>query len=274
MQSFSLIDKHSKKAFDYKGPDKWAELTKAQFMLVMNAKATLSDSFKQAILLVQLLFAVKLQSIKKLTTVQAIQLAGIVNFLFEGDQEMGAWHVPKILRRMKEPLYGPGNKLANITFAEFMFADICVENYLKTKDEKFLNQLIGVLFREGNEKQKFETGDIRFEFNKAKIDAVVLEAEKFSQAIKNAVLINYLGCKKALIKPLKNVFPDRKEQQDEKPGQSQSWLDVAIQLARKEHALGSLYEIEKSNAFLVLKVLDKVIAESVEMQEELNSLKS
>ena len=35
-----------------------------------------------------------------------------------------------------------------------------------------------------------------------------------------------------------------------------------------------IYEIEKSNAFLVLKVLDKVIAESVEMQEELNSLKS
>lgn len=274
MQTISLINRRSKKTQDFKGPASWADLSKAQFMLVMNTKATLNDVFKQAILLVQLLFGIPLKSMKELNAIQAIQVAGVVNFLFEGDQEMSVWHVPKILRRMKEPLYGPGNKLANITFAEFMFADICVENYLKTKDEKFLNQLIGVLFREGNQKQLEETGDIRFEFNKAKIDAVVLEAEKFSSAIKNAVLINYLGCKKALIKPLKNVFPDRKEQEVSQPGQSQSWLDVAIQLARKEHALGSLYEIEKSNAFLVLKVLDKVIAESIEMQEELNRLKS
>ena len=55
MQTISLIDRRTKKGSKYKGPGSWAELTKAQFMLVINAKAQISDVFKQAVLLTQLL---------------------------------------------------------------------------------------------------------------------------------------------------------------------------------------------------------------------------
>lgn len=271
MQEVQLISRGVVKTF--KGPSTWGELTKSQFMAAIAAKNRINDNFKQAIVLTQILFSIPLTLIKQLTTVQAYQLAGVMNFLFLEKAEIKAWHLSVIKIKNGDDLFGPSDTLGNICFGELMFADLSLKKYKETKAELHLENLVAILFRPGGDAQFELTGDKREPFNKSLVDIRrKRNFEKITQVQKQAVLINYIGCRELMSKSFKHVFPQA-EPEAEPVKSTETWLDVAIQLARKENALGTIKDVEITNAWLVLKVLDKVIMESKEMQAEMNKLK-
>ena len=265
MQNIQLTDKRTGKTTGYTGAEKWGELTTPQFLAVMRAKSLLDDPFKQAVVLAQVLFDIPLELVQRLTTVQATQLAGVVTFVFEGAVEIDQWHLTHLLRRGKSALYGPSETLGNICFGELMFADLYLRKYQKTKDLKDLDFLVAILYREGDGENRLTTGDTRNVFNKNLVEEQAKQLASIKEVTKQAVLVNYIGCRAVMAKSFPNVFPQRKVDEVVKESR-ETWLDVGIQLARKEHALGTIAEVEATNAWLVLKVLDKVIGE-VESKE-------
>jgi hypothetical protein len=273
MQEVKLIDKRSKKVLSFTGPGNWEELSKEQFLAAINSKIKIESEFEQAIVLAQIFFDIPLKMVKQLTTVQAIQLAGVVNFLYEAQITLSKWHLPFIFRIGKPTLAGPTDRLGNLSFGELMFADLAVSEYQKTKNVAVLDKLIVILYREKNNDLYEQSGDYREKFNKNLVAQRLKDLGEIAEEKRQAVLINYIGCRELMSKSFKNVFPERKT--EEAPAASkETWLDVAIQLARKEKALGTIKEVEETNAWLVLKVLDKVIQESEELQAELDKMKS
>lgn len=271
MQEISIRNRRKGSIKTFTGAGCWAELSKEQFMAVINSKLLITDLFEQAIVMAKIVFDIPVEMVKSLTTVQAHSLAGTMQFLYSGSLELEAWHLPKIFRTGKQALIGPSDTLGNITFGELMFADLALRKYKATNDEKFLNQLICVLYRVGDKENYRLTGDEREPFNKNLLEQQVADLGHIAEVKKQAILVNYIGCREVMSKSFAYVFP-KKEETNATPS-NETWLDVAIQLARKDNALGNIAEVEKTNAWLVLKVLDKVIKESEDLQAEMDKRK-
>lgn len=242
----------------------------------MRARMNVTDTFHQALILLKILYQVPERYIKKLTHAQALQLASIMNFAFDPEVKIERWIIKKVFPG-RHVLYGPSDTLDNISFGELMYADMNFKRYQETKKEDNLNKLIAVLYRRKSTDEEFKaSGDLRTSFNKVHLEAEAEYCATIKPEIKQGVLINYIGCRSIMASLFSNVFPfiNRERETEHSDMQKQvSWLDVAIQLARKEHALGTIAEVEKHNAYLVLKVLDRVIQENEELENEISKLR-
>lgn len=267
-----------KPVIELNGPGSWDDLSPTEFLMVLRARLNVQDIFHQALVLVKILFKVPDWYMEKLNHVQGIQLASLMNFAFDPEIQIERWLIKKVYPDGKNPLYGPGDTLDNISFGELMYADLNFRKYQETKNEKYLNKLIAVLFRRKSTPDEFNvSGDLRSCFNKVHLDTDSEYCSTIKEEVKQAILINYIGCRSIMASLFKNVFPvinrEQVNEDYEKHQKNVGWLDVAIQLARKEHALGTISEVEKQNAYLVLKVLDKVILENEELENEINKIR-
>ena len=280
MHTFTITPRTKRKpALTFKGPSDWDELDSTFFLSVMRARLKVEDHFQQAMALITVLFRVPEWYIKQLTHAQAIQLASCMNFVFDPEVKIEKWMIRKIFPNARFTLYGPGDTLENITFGELMYADMHFRRYQDTKNEDNLNKLIAVLYCRRSSDEEFKAhGDLRTAFNKVHLDADAEYCASAKEEVKQGILVNYIGCRSIMTGLFKNVFPlinnDADPEQTDAPQKQASWLDVAIQLARKEHALGTIAEVEKHNAYLVLKVLDKVIQENEELEYEASKLRN
>lgn len=270
--------KKRKPAIELTGPGDWDDLTPVEFLMVLRARLNVEDIFHQALVLVKILFKVPDWYMAKLNHVQGIQLASLMNFAFDPEIKIERWLIKKVFPDGINPLFGPGDTLDNISFGELMYADLNFRKYQETKSNKYLNKLIAVLFRKKSTDEEFKkTGDLRTTFNKVHLDADAEYCSSIKEEVKQAILINYIGCRSIMASLFSNVFPvinrEAGNENLEKNQKNIGWLDVAIQLARKEHALGTISEVENQNAYLVLKVLDKVILENEELENEINKIR-
>jgi len=274
MQTIKLKYINRKEWKQFSGPATWDELTEKQFLYVVRAKTLVKDITKQALILGQLLFDIPARYIREATHLQKLTIAGTMNYIYEEQVAIRKWFFKLLLVNFKK-YYGPADELDNLTFGELMFADENFRRYQKTKDIRYIDQLIAILYRRRGTKEHFSlTGDVREPFNKAHIERNAKLFKYLKDEIKQAILINYIGCRSIMAEPFGFVFQKIDEDDEtDKPATNGSWLDVAIQLARKEQALGNLLELENQNAYLVLKVLDKVIEEHEEMERQMNSTK-
>ncbi|MGB4776636.1 MAG: hypothetical protein WBP45_15770 [Daejeonella sp.] len=279
MQTLKLTRTATGRTISLTGPGSYDELSAQQLVIFMRAKRKEKDPFCQALVLVKLFFKIPATYIKKLNKIQAMQLASLVNFLYEPALKIEKWLISSISTRhwlKRNFFYGPADGLENICFAEFFYADDRFSKYQNTNDPVKLNELIGILYRKKDEvSNQDNTGDIRIPFNKHTIEKNGLQVSGLNEDTKRAILLNYIGCRTLLAGYFKNLFPQVKEDEEktDQPATNGSWLELAIQLARKERALGTFSEMELQNAYLVLKVLDKVIEEAEEMKEEIERLK-
>ncbi len=256
------------------GPGIWDELTPAGLLAVMRCRALQKSEYEQALILVKVLFNIPEQSFKNLNSVQASQLAAVVNFLFEPFSEMDKWLLKMVFCGQLK-LIGPADGLANISMGELMYADENLKRYQKTKNTGYLDKLIASLYRKEGSDEWFEkSGDMREPFNKAHLERNAEALSTLKPEIKQAILHNYICCRSAMAKHFKHVFIKADEEEGDKPAANGNWLDVAIQLARKEHALGTIDQVEGHNAYLVLKVLDVAIKEAEEREKELERLRN
>jgi len=157
--------------------------------------------------------------------------------------------------------YAPINGFSDFKAAEYAFADSCFLRYWETKEISHLNNLISILYRKkeknNNPSSLDYTGSFREKFNRYNIEARSKKLWCISLATKTAILLWYLGSRKAYQKKFPLIFTNSVKNKANKYG----WISVFRELAGKDVVKIPL--IEKQDLTLLLSSLDMDISESL-----------
>jgi hypothetical protein len=124
----------------------------------------------------------------------------------------------------KERLYGPGDRMINITAGEFAKAETRYQSYLNTGDEKYLNELIAVLYRPNkrfiNLRKFFQhwDGENRVDyhdFHLARAKAI----GKIDHVTRLCILLHFEGCRNYAVNQNPEIFePDGSDEPENNTG--------------------------------------------------------
>lgn len=193
----------------YTAPSKWDEISADQ--LVAFAAVTLKKmKLRWAIVvLVKVMYNIPLKEYFKIKDFQRAQIGPTIAWLFEGNKLSkwvitSFWLPEKWYSLKKTKVYGPGNKLANVTIKEFRYLELYYNAYNLTKKVRYLDQLIATLYRPASS----ATPDTDIRINIAEMD-INRRAEKMARLptkFKQAILLNYEGCRAFVIGKYPLVF--------------------------------------------------------------------
>lgn len=214
---------------------------------------------------------------RKVTDEGLSDMLMLTDFLFE-DTSFSRNILPQLRLGVFGKVFGPADGLSNLVFLEFTKTEASYVQFLQTKDEKFLNRLIAVLYRprkwgftllfERLGVFGFErTGDVRARYNDHCLEERAKAIGKLSKPLRLAIFMFYHACRMRIIESNRNVFPEPDEFEtkdaNRQPG---SWAHVIRTLA------GHLNDFEKT-AFqplsLVLFDLDASIQENRRLKREM-----
>jgi hypothetical protein len=234
----------------YTGPGSWGKLSTAlllQYALVLEC---ISLSEKQAKhQLVMRLFKIPYKIFKILPESYKIQLHICIDWLYEPNT-LSNWLI-KSVRVGKYILYGPDDRLANITGEEFMFCEASYEKWLQTDDPELMDTLFGVLYR----KRRF-FGLKRVDFDREKLEKAEIQAKRVREHVKHAVMINYAGCRNLMIDCHPHIWKKASYNHERSEGSLiTSWAGLLLELAGDK--FGSYPETIKTNIWLLLADMDK-----------------
>jgi hypothetical protein len=251
----------------YQLPSRWDELSREQ---VIKA-AYLSSQNLDAIKLAKLLFLVMTLSLpwtKRLrlqffyffqanTTERADLLmltrsfAEFTDFTAQKLKKIGGKSVPKLT------WHGPNSSLANCTLWEYIKAEQYFTKYLQTKDQKWLNQLIAVLYRPA--RSDFHPDlheDIRTPLIDSTVHSRALQIARLPLSERIAILMWFDGCRSFIIRSFPLVFKkdlgqDAPELNQRLKGKqkSGSWLDMITSLSAN---MSQFTEIANTNLSIAL----------------------
>jgi len=107
--------------------------------------------------------------------------------------------------------YGPQKGLANLIFEEYIYSETYFDRYSSSKENKYLDKLIAVLYRPQKEVDEMNPeydGDKREKFNAHLIEARAKELASLSDKYKTAIFFYYSGCRYFLSKQFPEVFKE------------------------------------------------------------------
>lgn len=175
---------------EYKGPSSWEEITPKQLRIwakICLLKAKVNEVLKAASFL---FFGIKQKHFEVLSHDQHDQIHQKIKFLLKNN--CNNWVITRF-RFLFTSYYGPANKLSNLTVNEYRLTELYYQMYIKSKDAKYLDNLIATLYRPKRKGKMSD--DIRedcTDFDVAK------RSKKFKWlrgAFKYAILFNYEGCR-------------------------------------------------------------------------------
>ncbi|GAB3550519.1 hypothetical protein [Spirosoma fluminis] len=279
----------------FSGPSSWKELTDAQQVALMRIRNQVSTKHEVLFAALRMLYGMKKRhqrwlfddtflrykglsdEDRALTLQQGISLLDTLSWIAEDDADAVfvkrfrrysfQFGSPLVLvkRCFNRTLYvGPGEGLRDCTFEEFMYAD-------KAFKDNNWPRLAAVLYRPraagSAERIPLDTKQIeKREALFTSLDPALLERIAFSHA-----------CTLMLLqRAFRFVFPKNQSSEEPTAGKSNkkssdTWLDVAIGMAK--HDVTKIPEIEKTNVYLALKVLNDQIRQAEEMDAQLESMK-
>jgi hypothetical protein len=129
--------------------------------------------------------------------------------------------------------YGPKEKLANLSGAEFHFAEIAFTKALQG-DEHAVAELAAILYRPRGKGQKHDpnnfafTGDVREPFNRFSLDKRAKHFLALSDKKKYPILLWFAGCRAAIIENYPEIFSKGTAE-----GNGNGWMDIFRALAKE-----------------------------------------
>jgi hypothetical protein len=257
-------------------PSKWDELNKTELLYIasnwvawMELATDNADLSKARVyLFLNLLRAkgsTKVELVKQIEDSDEetkLHLVKMVDFIFE-DCTLTNQLLPFVKNYFKI-LYGPSNKLSNLTFGEFIFTEKYFENYFRNKRGIDLVKLVAVLYRPLVSKKR----RIRVDFDKTfDFEANVrLVANIFTVAEMNAIFLMYLGCHKAFEKMYKGVFTGGGDGKKLPAKVNFGMMNVAFGLADMG-GLGNINDIQAHNVHVVLQRWELLLHTQAEAEQ-------
>lgn len=125
------------------------------------------------------------------------------------DSKLSKNLLPEIKFKWFRKWYGPADGLKNLTFSEFIHAETAFDRIANSKDDKYIDQLIAILYRQRGpvkESSKKYRGDLRESFNDFHIDRNAKIASRIPDNLKAAIMLYYQGCRYSITKLFPEVF--------------------------------------------------------------------
>lgn len=180
------------------------------------------------------LWGVKHGKIKYIDNSDAYLLSETLNFLLsESKQANGKISIERNIQLLKqltpviragtERLYGPGDRMNNITAGEFAKAETRYQSYLNTGDEKYLNEMIAVLYRPLKRFARIRKfmrvwdGEIRVSYHDYHLGNA-LEIGHIDHITRLCILLHFEGIRNHAIKNNPEVFSGEGEEEDNNTG--------------------------------------------------------
>lgn len=219
------------------------------------------------------IFSAKRNLFYKLNAEQLFNLVEATDFLYKSC-DLTRNPLPTLSYRLKK-FIGPSDGLKNLSGSEFAFADTMYSRYCKTKDERFLSELIAILYREkdtqANEEERKKRNDDRIPFVQYSISERLKLAESLSEGQRQAIFLFYTGSREAMILLHEIVFNDEDNKQkaeDENLG----WGAVLIELSGTK--FGDLKQTGQENIWNIMLYLKMLAIKDKKQKEQLEEIKN
>ena len=254
----------------YFTPSDWNELTKKQVLFVsrlFQGQLTMVD-FKLRALFDFL--SLKKKVIKRIHPEDAYFLCESLEFLFK-EVSLTRNLLPLISIGCRK-YFGPSDAMMNCTFGEFTMANSLLDSYSKTKEQKYLDEIVAVLYRPKKlfwsiRKAFTDNQDPRKRFVNRSLKRRCQRIAKLDYEVKYSVFLFFSG----VLNSLPGLFPYVYQQQGDAGSEDNGWASLIISLADGKTDDKSLETVMNSNLYNVFIGLNKKAKEYHEYMHKIDS---
>jgi len=237
-------------------PSTWNELTREQLLYVSGlfaSKLTLVEFRVKALFE---FLSVKRNLLKRVAPEDAYTLCESLNFLNK-EVTLTKNLLPVIKTGLKK-YYGPADSMVFCTFGEFTLACSALDEFQKTGEEKYLDQLVTILYRPKKvfwsiRKYFTDNQDPRVRFMNRSLKKRTSRMAKVDHCIKYSVFLFFTG----VLNSLTRVYPYVYQQKDDFESRDNGWASLIISLADGKTDDKSLETVMNSNLYNVFIGLNK-----------------
>jgi hypothetical protein len=254
----------------YFTPSDWNELTKKQVLFVsrlFQGQLTIVD-FKIKALFKFL--SIRKKVLKGMDHEDVYFLCESLNFLFK--EVSLTKNLLPVLQTGRRKYLGPADAMMNCTFGEFTMANSLLDSFSKTKEQKYLDEMVAVLYRPRKwfwfiRKSFTDNQDPRKLFVNRTLKKRGRMISRLDYEIKYAVFLFFSGVLNSL--PL--LYPYVYQQQGDTGSEDNGWALLIISLADGKTDDKSLETIMNSNLYNVFIGLNKKAKEYHEYMSKIES---
>jgi len=254
----------------YLTPSDWNELTKKQVLFVsrlFQGQLTMVD-FKLRALFDFLSARPKVT--KRIHPEDAYFLCESLDFLFK--EVSLTRNLLPVIRTGWRKCVGPSDAMMNCTFGEFTMANSLLDSFSKTKEQKYLDEMVAVFYRPRKwfwfiRKAFTDNQDPRKKFVNRSLKKRCTRIASVDYDIKYSVFLFFSGVQNSL--PV--LYPYVYQQKGDAGSEDNGWASLIISLADGKTDDKSLETVMNSNLYNVLIGLNK---KAKEYQEYMNKIES
>ena len=251
-------------------PSDWNELTRQQVLFIsrlFQEQLTMMD-FKLRVLLEFL--SLKQKVIKRIHHDDAYFLCESFDFLFK--EVSLTKNLLPVLRTGRRKYFGPADAMMNCTFGEFTMANSLLDSFSKTREQKYLDEMVAVFYRPRKwfwfiRKAYSDNQDPRKKFVNRSLKRRCQSIASLDYEVKYSIFLFFSGVLNSL--PL--LYPYVYEQQGGTGSEDNGWASLIISLADGKTDDTSLETIMNSNLYNVFIGLNKKAKEYHEYMSKIES---
>jgi hypothetical protein len=254
----------------FMSPSSWNELSRKQLLFVsrlFHGQLTMID-FKLRALFNFISITPKIK--KHLHPEDAYFLCETLDFLFE--EVSLTRNLLPILKTGLRTYVGPSDALKNCTFGEFTMANSLLDSFSLSKDQKYLDEMVAVLYRPKKyfwfiRKNFTDNQDTRKKFVNRSLKKRSGIMSSMDYHAKYSVFLFFSG----VLNSLPELYPYVYQQRGDSGGDDNGWASLIISLAEGKTDDKSLETIMNSNLYNVLIGLNKKSKEYHEYMSKIES---
>jgi len=251
-------------------PSEWNELSRKQLLYVSRL---FSEQLTMVDFRVKALFeflSIKRKTFKRITPEDAFTLCESLDFLNK-EVTLTRNLIPVIKVGLRK-YYGPADAMFYCTFGEFTLACSALDEFQKTGEEKYLDELVAILYRPKKvfwfiRKYFTDNQDPRAKFMNRTLKKRARNLAKVDQCLKYSTYLFFNG----VLNSLPGLYPYVYQQKGETESQDNGWASLIISLADGKTDDKSLETIMNSNLYNVFIGLNKKSKEYHEYMSKIDS---
>jgi len=254
----------------FSSPSSWNELTQKQLLFVsrlFHGQLTMIDFKLRALFnFISITPTVKI----RLHPEDTYFLCETLDFLFE--KVSLTRNLLPILKTGWRTYLGPSDAMKNCTFGEFTIANSLLDSFTSTKDQKYLDEMVAILYRPKKwfwfiRKNFTDKQDARKNFVNRSLKKRCQMMASLDYYEKYSVFLFFSG----VLNSLPELYPYVYQQQGDSSGEDNGWASLIISLADGKTDDNSLETIMNSNLYNVLIGLNKKAKEYHEYMSKIES---
>ena len=251
-------------------PSAWNELTRKQVLFVsrlFQGQLTMMD-FKLRVLLK--ILTIRQKVMKRIDHEDVYFLCESLDFLFK--EVSLTKNLLPVLRTGRRKYLGPADAMMNCTFGEFTMANSLLDSFSKTKEQKYLDEMVSVFYRPRKwfwfiRKAYSDNPDPRKKFVNRSLKRRCQIIASLDYEVKYSIFLFFSGVLNSL--PL--LYPYVYEQQGGTGNEDNGWASLIISLADGKTDDKSLETVMNSNLYNVFIGLNKKAKEYHEYMHKIDS---